>query len=308
MEALESAKKLYDAKKYKESFSLFKNLSSDSEASYFLGMHYLHGYGVKQSEDKAFAYFKKSWEGLFHEGIYMLGKCYEEGIGVKKDMNQAFKLYQAARDSLNAKLRLAMMYEIGAVIPQAIIKAVKLYNECQKANNGYAMYKIGRFYLTGHGLRKNLNNGYLWLHKALNENEILAINYFRLIGSKPTTDFRTTEDIVNQAKASIEKENSEYALSYLEVAIKEKSIEALMILVNLYLEGTLFPKDESKAFKLLLNHQEYDDSIIDYRLGYFYEEGIGVVSSYYKAALFYEKAYKKGHQEAKLALSQLRGY
>jgi hypothetical protein len=308
MEKLEQAKKLYQAKKYKESFSLFKSMSDQAEAAYFLGMHYLRGLSTKQNNDKAFQFFKKSWEGLFHEGIYMLGFCYEHGLGVQKDIQQAFKLYDAARDSVNAKLRLAKMYEHGQVVEQDLIKAIKLYNEIQKYDNGYAMYKIGRFYLTGTGLKKNLNNGYKWLHKALAENEILAVNYFRLIGSKPSTDNRTVEDIVNQAKSAIEKANAEYALSYLEVAIEEASKEALMILVDLYLSGDLLEKSEETAFKLLLKYQKLEDPDVYHRLGTFYEKGIGTVSSYYKASLFYQKASDLGHDGSKQALYELRGF
>jgi TPR repeat protein len=52
-----------------------------------------------------------------------------------------------------------------------------------------------------------------------------------------------------------------------------------------------------------MNHPQ-----IDYRIGCFYEKGIGVLSSYYKAGLFYQKAAEKNHLEAKDALSALRGY
>lgn len=308
MEKLEQAKKYYQAKKYKESFNLFKSISDTPEADYFLGMHYLRGLGVKENHDKAFTYFKKSWEGLFHEGIYMLGVCYEHGFGTEVNIQQAFKLYDAARDSVNAKLRLAKMYEHGDYVEKDLVKAIKLYNEIQKYHHGYAMYKIGRFYLNGIGLKKNLNSGYKWLQKALAENEILAVNYFRLIGSKPSTDNRTREDIVQQAKAAMKKNDPEYTFSYLELAVGEGSKEALMIMVDLYLQGDLFEKDEKKAFDYLFKHQDMNDSDIYYRLGQFYEAGIGTISSYYKASLFYIKASDLGHDLAKQALYDLRGY
>jgi len=308
MDNLEKAKQLYIAKKYKESFSLFKGMADSAEVSYYLGMHYLEGHGVKQNDDKAFAYFKAAWEGLFHEGIYMLGRMYEEGRGTKENPQQAFRLYEAATESLNAKLRLAKMYEQGQVVDQDLSEAIKLYNACQKLGSAYAMYKIGRFYLMGKGLKKNLKNGYAWLQKALAENHILAVNYFRLIGKKPSSDNRTTDDILQQAKAALKRGDQEYALSFLEVCLAEKSVQALHLIVDHYLSGHVFAKDTVKAFKLLLNHQDMDDPSIDYRLGTFYEQGLGVLSSYYKASLFYEKAANQGHQAAKEALTALRGY
>ncbi|MDA3931954.1 MAG: tetratricopeptide repeat protein [Tenericutes bacterium] len=309
MESLEKAKKLFIAKKYKESFSLFKSTATSSpEASYYLAMHYYIGLAAKKNYDKALTLFKKSWEGLYPEGIYMMGKMYEAGHGVEQNIDQAFKYYQAATHSINAKTRLAQMYEEGIGTEKDMAKAIRLYNELRKDGSGYAMYKIGRFYLTGHGLKKNLKNGYLWLRKALEKDHLLAVNYFRLLGTTPPADSRTTEDILEQAKAAIQKNDKEYAMSHLEVAIKEGSKEALFLMVDMYLTGELVEKDEATAFKLLLKHQELNDSDVYYKIGYFYESGTGVLSSYYKAAIFYEKASQLNHESAKLALRDLRGY
>ncbi|QWB99381.1 sel1 repeat family protein [Mycoplasmatota bacterium] len=309
MKELDQAKKLFIAKKYKESFSLFKNIHQSSpEATYYLGMHYYLGLSVKKNDEKALTLFKKSWEGLYPEAIYMLGRMYEGGHGVDQDLQQAFNFYQAGIHSLNAKTRLAKMYEEGIGIEKDMTKAIKLYNELRKEGSGYAMYKIGRFYLTGQGLKKNLNNGYQWLRKALEKDNILAINYFRMVGSTPSTDSRSTEEVYEQAKAAIEKKDKELALSSLEVVIKEGSIDGLFTLVNLYLHGEIVEKDENKAFKLLLKHQDFNHSQIYYQIGSFYESGIGVLSSYYKAALFYDKASQLNHEQAKYALRDLRGY
>jgi hypothetical protein len=272
-------------------------------------MHYFLGVGVKQNDDKAMTYFRKSWEGLYPEGMYMVGRMYELGRGVEEaNVEQAFKLFHASEASLNAKLRLAHMYEEGIATEVDLGQAIRYYNAAQKQGSGYAMYKIGQFYLLGRGLKKSLKNGYAWLQKALSKNNILAFNYFRLIGKQPSTDNRSTEDILKQAKAALSRGDKEYALSFLEVAINEGSVEALMILVDGYLDGHVFDKDEEKAYKLLLKHQDMNHPQIDYRIGCFYEKGIGVLSSYYKAGLFYQKAAEKNHLEAKDALSALRGY
>ncbi|MFP4478002.1 MAG: hypothetical protein ACLFPM_01055 [Candidatus Izemoplasmatales bacterium] len=309
MESLEKAKKLFLAKKYKESFSLFKTMASSSpEASYYLAMHYYLGLAIKQNYDRAFSLFKKSWEGLYPEGIYMMGRMYEAGHGVEQNIDQAFKYYQAATNSINAKTRLAKMYEQGIGTEKDLNKAIRLYNTLRKEGSAYAMYKIGRFYLTGQGLKKNLKNGYLWLKKALDKDQLLAINYFRLLGKVPSTDSRTTEDILEQAKAAIERKDKEYAISHLEVAIKEGSKEALFIMVDLYLDGQMIEKSPESAFKLLLKHQAMNDSDVYYKIGRFYERGLGVLSSYYKAAIFYEKAMQMNHEPAKEALRALRGY
>jgi len=81
-----------------------------------------------------------------------------------------------------------------------------------------------------------------------------------------------------------------------------------MTLTDLYLEGQLIKKDEVKAFQLLLKHQTIHDPDVYYRLGQFYQHGIGTVSSYYKASLLYHKANDLKHEPAKQALYELRGY
>ncbi|MCF7923499.1 MAG: sel1 repeat family protein [Candidatus Izimaplasma sp.] len=309
MEQLEKAKQLYIAKKYKDSFNLFKTLADSlPEASYYLGMHYYLGLATKQKYDLAYEAFKRSWEGLYPEGIYMLGRLYETGRGVNKNLKQAINLYQAAKDSENAKLRLAIMYEEGIGCDKDLAKAIKLYNDLQKLGNSFAMYKIGRFYLQGKGLKKNLNNGYKWLNKALSKGNLLAMNYFRLIGSRAKEDIRSTTEIYKQALGAIKKEQKQVALSLLEIAAKEGLVEACFTLYRMYLTGKLVKKDEAQAFKQLLKYQDLNDKDLYYEIGMCYEKGIGVDSSYYRAGIFYKKAMELDHEDAKIALRELRGY
>ncbi|MFW5793961.1 MAG: tetratricopeptide repeat protein [Bacillota bacterium] len=309
MENLEKAKQLFYAKKYKESFSLFKSLADASpEASYYLGMHYYYGFGVKQKYDAAHNAFKRSWEGLYPEGIYMLGRLYETGRGVNKNLKQAISLYQAAKSSERAKLRLAIMYEEGIGCEKDIVKAIKLYNDLQKLGNDFAMYKIGRFYLQGKGLKKDLTSGYKWLNKALNKGNLLAMNYFRLIGSKAKEDIRTTKEIYKQALAAINKEAKELTLSLLQIAANEGLVDAVFMLYKLYLTGTVVKKDEAKAFKQLFKYKALNDKDIFFEIGKCYEQGQGVDSSYYRAAIYYKQAADLNHEAAKVALRELRGY
>lgn len=309
MEKLEKAKQLFHAKKYKESFSLFKSLAEASpEASYYLGVHYYFGIGVKKKYDLAYNAFKRSWEGLYPEGIYMLGRLYETGRGVNKNLKQAISLYQAAKQSENAKLRLAIMYEEGIGCEKDIVKAIKLYNELQKLGNDFAMYKIGRFYLQGKGLKKDINNGYKWLNKALSKGNLLAMNYFRLIGSKPKEDIRSTKEIYKQALAAIKKEDKESSLSLLEIAANEGLVEAVFTLYKLYFSGKVVSKDEQMAFKQLLKYKDLNNKDLYFEIGKCYEQGFGVESSYYRAAIFYQLASERNHEEAKIALRELRGY
>jgi len=308
---LKQAIKNYSIKNYKDAYSVFKKLAkSQTEAAYFLGLMYLNGQYINKDYSLAFKYFKKAWEGLYPDAIYMLGVCYEEGKGTKPSLKQAFELYQAAakNDSHLAMLKIAKFYEEGIVVKKSLKTAIELYVKLSKYNNPYAMYKIGSFYLEGKGLKKSMDNAYVWLNKALSFGSVEAMNYFRLMGSTSKNDARTKEEIYKAYKAKIEKEEYEEAIQLLEIAAKEHHLDAIFSLSDVYLKGLGVKQSRVKAFKILLKYSELKEPKLYYRIGKFYEEGIGVSSSYIKAASFYELASRQGFEPAREALYEIRGY
>jgi TPR repeat protein len=170
------------------------------------------------------------------------------------------------------------------------------------------MYKIGTFYLEGKGLKKSLDNAYSWLNKALAAGSIEAMNYFRFLGSKSKNDFRTKEEIYLTAMSYIKNHNYEDSITLLEIAAKEKHLQAIISLSDAYLKGTGVLKSPKKAFKTLLKYKEINSPELDYLIGKKYELGEGVDSSFIKAALFYELAAKKEFEKAVIALKEIRGY
>ncbi|OQX94141.1 MAG: hypothetical protein B6I17_00350 [Tenericutes bacterium 4572_104] len=307
---LKQAIKNYSIKNYKDAYPVFKKLAkTQTEAAYFLGLMYFYGQYVNQDYSLAFKNFRKAWEGLYPNAIYMLGVCFEEGKGTKSDLNQAFELYQAAakNDSHLAMLKIAKFYEEGKVVKKSLKKAIELYVKLSKYNEPYAMYKIGSFYLEGKGLKKSMDNAYIWLNKALSFGSIEAMNYFRLMGSKSKSDARTKEELYLAAKAMLAKDEFEGAIMLLEIAAKEHHLEAIFTLSDVYLKGLGVKQSKNKAFKILLKYSELKEPKLYYKIGKFYEEGIGVPSSYIKAASFYELA-SKNYEPAKEALFEIRGY
>ena len=283
---------------------------SQTEAAYYLGLMYYYGHYTNQDYSLAFKQFKKAWEGLYPDAIYMLGVCYEEGKGVEKDPSQAFELYQAAakNESELAILKIAKFYEEGNVVAKSLKTAIELYVKLSKTNNAYAMYKIGSFYLEGKGLKKSLESAYMWLNKALSAGSIEAMNYFRYLGSKSKTDIRSTDEIYLAGISYFEKQEYEAALLLLEIAAKEKHMDAIFKLSEAYLKGEGVQASPEKAFKTLLKYKDIDQGQLYVKIGKFYEEGTGVDSSFVKAARFYELSLKKDYEPAKTALLEIRGY
>lgn len=309
IELVEKAKEAFIAKNYKDAFVLLKKIAKESpEAAYYLGLMYYYGYYVNVDYNLAFNNFKQAWEGLFEEGIYMLGRMYEEGKGVDKSLEQAFKLYQAAIHSENAKLRIANFYEYGKYVDKSLTNAIKIYNDLQKNDNAYAMYKIGTFYFNGEGLKKDLNNAYKWLNKALLAGSVEAMNHFRIIGTKSKTDIRSTSEIYHAGKGMVDKGLIEEALPYLEAAASEKYLPAVIEIYDIYNKGIVYKQDLAMAFKILQKYESYKEAKIYYLMGKAYELGEGVDSSFVKAAKYYELGVKDDYEPAKIALREIRGY
>ncbi|XMB72340.1 tetratricopeptide repeat protein [Mycoplasmatota bacterium WC30] len=308
---LAQAIKNYNVKNYKDAFMAFRRLSkSHTEAAYYLGMMYYHGYHINQDHQIAFKNFKKAWEGLYPDAIYMLGVCYEEGKGVTKDLNQAFELYQAAgkNESTLALLKIAKFYEDGIVVKKSLKTAIEIYVKLTKLKNAYSMYKIGSFYLEGRGLKKSMDSAYTWLNKALSAGSIEAMNYFRFLGSKSKSDIRSTEEIYKAAISHFKKTEYEPAVQYLQIAAKEKHLKAIFKLSDIYKKGIGVKKSSEKAFKLLLKYKDLDNPELYFKIAKKYETGDGINSSYIKAAIFYELASKHDYEPGIIALKEIRGY
>jgi hypothetical protein len=309
--ALQTAKKNYNLKNYRDAFLAFKKLAkSQTEAAYYLGLMYYYGYSTNIDYNQAYKYFKQAWEGLYPDAIYMLGVMTDLGRGVKQDLNQAFEYYQAAakNESVLALLKVAKFYEEGIVVNKSLKTAIEIYVKLTKLKNAYSMYKIGTFYLEGRGLKKSLDNAYSWLNKALAAGSIEAMNYFRFLGSKSKTDIRTKEEIYLTAMSYIKNNNYEDSITLLEIAAKEKHLKAIVSLSNAYLMGQGVKQSHNKAFKTLLKFKDINSPELDYLIGKKYEEGEGIDSSFVKAAIFYNLAAQQGYDLAVKSLKEIRGY
>lgn len=83
---------------YETSLKLFLKAEqlNDTEALYYLGEHYLNGWGEKKNYSKAYEYFKKSVSYNTSEtskSWNSLGYLYYYGLGVKKDIKKAYDYF-----------------------------------------------------------------------------------------------------------------------------------------------------------------------------------------------------------------------
>lgn len=82
-------------KSYKDAYELFYEdyKQGNLYSTYYLGICYYLGFGVKKSHDKALYYWKECLDKNHLESISIVAFCYDNGIHIEKDIEIANKLY-----------------------------------------------------------------------------------------------------------------------------------------------------------------------------------------------------------------------
>lgn len=308
---IEKAIKAYKIKHYGEAAAMFKKLAKqdDPDALFYLGLSHYEGHGVDRDHDKAFRYFQRAREALQKDAFAYLGLCHEHGHGTDVDLDKAYQLYATAAEhgSKTGLLHQARCLEKGIGTEKQKAKALKCYVRLAKMDDAYAMYRIGKAYLIGDGIRKSMESAYEWLNKALVKGSVDAMNYLRYIHVNNDRDARSSEDMLAMGKEWYAKDAYEKAHIYFEIAANEDQPEALLYLSDMYRHGKGVDEDKQKSIACLQEAKEHLPEAW-MTLARRYRDGEGVASSYVKAYECYERAFEQGIEEAGEQLEQLRGY
>jgi len=307
------AKKNYEIRQYEPALATFRKLAKkdDVEALRYLGKMAYFGQGMKKDPILAYQSFYRAAIELDVESVYMVGRCLEEGVGVPANPEKAYEYYSAAsvRGNVDAELKEAICYEEGIGVPTNKQKALEIFVDlAKKANHPYATYRIGMAYLNGFGVVKSAENAFSWLNRALALGSPDAMNQFRLIGTKSKRDDRTTTDILAIGTDLFHSDRPKDAIIFLQMAANEGAVEALRLLDEAYHDGRGVVQSATTAFEYAQKGAAAKDPESMFRLGKKYEAGDGVISSYPRAAEWYEAASSLGHSEAKNELLGIRGY
>ena len=127
------------------------------QAAGFLGQMYWRGEGVAQNNNTARQWYEKGAEVYNPACFYALGVMNEQGIaGLKKDMKKALHYYVEAANKDNADA-LTRMGEFKQT--QDPSKAFTYFKKAASKGDVIASYKVGLFYLKGHGTSPNCQAG-----------------------------------------------------------------------------------------------------------------------------------------------------
>ncbi len=144
----------YKAQDYATALPLFVQAGKlgHIKASRYLGLMYLNGEGVTQSNQHAFDYFNQAAISGDITGQYWLGYCYENGIGVAQDYAKALQWYTTSSqrgDIIAAPAMIAMgkLYEQGKGVTANQAKAIELYRQAMNTGDNDGKAQLERLHV-----------------------------------------------------------------------------------------------------------------------------------------------------------------
>lgn len=202
--------------------------------------------------------------------------------------------------------------------------AVKLFTEAANSGITVAKYKLGKIFLNGDGVEKDIPKAIEWLKQAaVEENEFAEYVLGRLFlkGEEVEKDIFAAEEYLLKSASRRNKYaayllGKEYlsgenfgkdamkAVEYLELAAEKDFEPAEYILGKEYLRGENFPKDVQKAIDYLKRAAEKGFDFAEYELGKIYLFGNDIPKDTETALEYLKSAAAKGNEYAQALLLQ----
>ena len=216
--------------------------------------------------------------------------------------------------------------------------AVKLFTEAANGGITVAKYKLGKMFLNGDGVEKNIPKAIEWLKQAaLEENEFAeyALGGLYLQGNEIEKDTISAEDYLLNAASRGNKyaayllgkeylsgenfgKNTQKSVEYLKLEAEKDFEPAEYVLGKLYLQGEEIekdvanaekyllkaPKDVKKAIYYLKRSAEKDFDFAEYELGKIYLFGNDIPKDTEIALEYLKSAAASGNEHAQALLMQ----
>ncbi|EEA95641.1 SEL1-like repeat protein [Pseudovibrio sp. JE062] len=262
---------------------------------------------------------------------YQLGESFWLGDGVALDYEQAhYWLTKAVEQQhVDAKVLLAIIYERGHFVVPDPERAAELYFEAAQLGDDWAQAQLGRLYVDGEGVRKDVAYGLKILKQLAALEHYVALDFLGdfakegILDGSP--DYEKAAEYYERGREAgsdvagsrlaeliydghLGEVDIERVLSLLEEELEHSSPGAASDLADIYLEGRDVPKDIAKAVEYFELAAEWGSSYSLVRIGELYEEGDLGEPDYGKAAEYYQLARKQGNGTASGYLAYLKRY
>lgn len=253
-------------------------------ALHCLGELYENGHGVCQSYEKALYYYEVASEKGNISAHVDLGRLYSNGT-LELNLDKSLFHYKKAGSLGNsyAYYKAGALYENKAEYADAF----KCYKLAADQKEILAYYPLAQCYLNGLGVEKSIKNAVHYFRLAVDSNNSSAMNSLADI-----LIHQNTEEIVNS-----EDSTQQYFNRLLHIYTEESEkgyAEYQAKLAELYDENLDPDSTKTQAVYLYRLAAEQSSRYAEYKLGFCYENGIGLSQSDKKALKHYIHAYEYG--------------
>lgn len=159
--------------------------SSRAEAAFELGTIY-RMFPTEECQKVAFVWFRKSAEWGFRKGYLELAKAYIRGLGVDVDFDSSIRHYRIAAElgSAAGALELVNLIHKGKgerpgdtkMAKDTLVRFLPMLESSASDGNARAARTIGRLYLAGNLLKKDLKTADDWLSQAAKFGDAAAMH------------------------------------------------------------------------------------------------------------------------------------
>lgn len=239
---------------------------------------------IEKSEKKPRKDYKTAWQ------FYDWAKACMDKNGEEYNPEFAVKLFtEAANGGITvAKYKLGKLFLSGDGVEKDIPKAIEWLKQAAAEENEFAEYALGRLYLKGEAVEKDAITAEKYLLKSASRGNK---NAAYLLGK----EYLSGENFGKDAMKAVE---------YLELAAEKDFEPAEYILGKEYLRGENFPKDVQKAIDYLKRAAEKGFDFAEYELGKIYLFGKDIPKDTETALAYLNSAAANGNEYAQALLMQ----
>ncbi len=310
---------------FEESLKLSKR--GNSMYMYNLALMYYDGHGVHQNKIEAAKWFKKSAKKGFVKAMIALADMYNFGDSLTENQEEAFYWYRQAafKNNAYAQYQTGIYYYDGIGVKMDYEKAINWLTKA--ANQEYidAMSRLSTIYLNGKDTETDSEKGFYWTQRAaekgdkytqylmglfyrdgifVEKNLDKSFNWF-----KKSTRQRYVPAIYELAKFYLyqdnSKENHKLGEQLLLYAAVSGNIDAIALLGEEYMSGTILEPDLPNAFILLQKAADNENIKAMNDLAYMFSKGIYMPKNTVEAMNLYKKAANRGNAEAQYNLAYM---
>ena len=239
---------------------------------------------IEKSEKKSRKDYKTVWQ------FYDWAKACADKNGENYNPEFAVKLFtEAANGGITvAKYKLGKLFLSGDGVEKDIVKAVEWLKQATLEENAFAEYALGRLFLKGEEVEKDVFAAEEYLLKSASRGNKYAAY---LLGKEYLSGENFKKDVLK-------------AVEYLKLAAEKDFEPAEYILGKEYLRGENFPKDVQKAIDYLKRSAEKGFDFAEYELGKIYLFGNDIPKDTETALEYLKSAAANGNEYAQALLTQ----